>query len=208
MDSLATQSLTWLDYTLLAVLLLSVLVGLWRGLVFECLSLVGWLVAWWGAQWAAPQVAPWLAGVLGGRLPLGSPESSANAGAAFVLCFIGILIVWSLLAKLVRLLVHATPLSLFDRVLGAGFGLLRGAVLLLVVATVVQLTPLAQAPAWRASSGAHMLTAALATVRPLLPEGAARLLGGTNPLTGAGGAGGASVTGAAKPSSKQTVLSP
>ena len=36
-----------------------------------------------------------------------------------------------------RLLVRATPLTLLDRVLGAGFGALRGLVLLLAVATVV-----------------------------------------------------------------------
>jgi membrane protein required for colicin V production len=191
--ALPQQALTWLDYTLLAVLALSVLVGLWRGLVFECLSLVGWLVAWWGAQWAAPQVAPWLAGVLGGRLPLGAPESSANAGAAFALCFIGILIVWTLLAKLVRMLIQATPLSLFDRVLGGGFGLLRGGVLLLVLATVVQLTPLAQASAWRQSAGGAVLAAALVAVRPLLPDAAGKWLGGV-PVPGN--------------SIKRTVLSP
>ena len=35
--------LSWVDWALLAVLLVSVVVGLWRGLVFEVLSLVGWV---------------------------------------------------------------------------------------------------------------------------------------------------------------------
>ena len=48
----------WLDWALLAVLLLSAAVGIVRGLVFECLSLAGWLVAWFAAQWVAPQLAP------------------------------------------------------------------------------------------------------------------------------------------------------
>ena len=39
---------------LLGVLLLSVLVGLVRGLVFEVLSLLGWVVAYFAAQWFAP----------------------------------------------------------------------------------------------------------------------------------------------------------
>ena len=43
------SALGWVDATLLAVLLLSMLVGLVRGFVFECLSLAGWLVAWFGA---------------------------------------------------------------------------------------------------------------------------------------------------------------
>ena len=117
--------LPWLDWALLAVLLLSVGVGLVRGFVFECLSLAGWVVAWFAAQWGSPLLAPMLPG---------SAVSALNQGLAFALAFMSALIVWSLLSRLIRMLVHATPLSLPDRLLGAVFGLLRGAVLLLVVA--------------------------------------------------------------------------
>ena len=165
-------ALSWLDWALLAVLLLSVVVGLMRGFVFECLSLVGWIVAWFAAQWGSPMLAPHLPGTAG---------SALNQGLAFALTFVAALIVWSLLARLIRMLIHATPLSLPDRLLGAGFGLLRGAVLLLVVATVVAFTPASQSQGWRASHGAHWLTVALATLKPLLhflPDSAARLLRG------------------------------
>ena len=43
--------LGWIDWTLLAVLTVSMLIGLMRGFVFEIMSLAGWLVAWFGAQW-------------------------------------------------------------------------------------------------------------------------------------------------------------
>ena len=102
-------ALSWIDWTLLAVLALSVLVGIWRGFVFECLSLAGWIVAWFAAQWAAPQLAP--------HLPIGSIGSALNMAAALALCFFAALAVWTLLAKLVRMLIHATPLSLPDRLL-------------------------------------------------------------------------------------------
>ena len=162
-------ALSWLDWTLLAVLLLSVGVGLMRGFVFECLSLVGWLAAWFAAQWGSPMVAPNLPGTAG---------SALNLGLAFAMTFIAALIVWGLLARLVRMLIHATPLSLPDRVLGAVFGVLRGAVLLLVVATVVAFTPASQSQVWHASHGARWLHAALVTLKPLLhflPDSAARL---------------------------------
>ena len=139
-----------------------------RGLVFECLSLAGWVVAWFAAQWASPGLAPYV--------PLGSAGSALNLGLAFALAFIGALIVWTLLARLVRLLIHATPLSIVDRLLGALFGLLRGAVLLLAVATVVALTPASQSTGWRTSEGARWLGQALATLKPLLPEPVARLV--------------------------------
>ena len=89
---------------------------------------------------------------------------------------LSLILVWSLAGRLVRMLVHATPLSVPDRALGAGFGLLRGAVLLLAVATVVALTPAATSPAWRASEGALWLNHALRNLKPALPDAVARRL--------------------------------
>ena len=160
--------LSWIDWALLAALLLSVIVGLVRGFVFEVMSLVGWLVAWFGAQYLAQDLAPWL--------PVGAPGSALNLAAAYVLAFLGILILWALLARLLRLLIHATPLSVPDRLLGAGFGLLRGGVLLLALATVVALTPAAQSAPWQASEGARWLGIAMQGLKPLLPGDVARHL--------------------------------
>ena len=164
----ALPALAWVDWTLLAVLAVSVLVGLWRGLVFELMSLVGWLVAYAVAQVASPWVAD--------RVPVGAPGSALHQGAAFAATFIAALLAWALLSRLVRLIVHATPLTLLDRALGAAFGLLRGGVLLLVLATLVAFTPLAKAPAWQASRGAGWLALGLQGLKPVLPTEVARHL--------------------------------
>jgi membrane protein required for colicin V production len=164
----ALPALAPLDWLLLAVLAVSVLVGLWRGFVFECLSLAGWVVAWFAAQWGAPLLRPWV--------PLFGPDSPVRLGLCFAIAFVAALVAWALLARLVRLLIHATPLSLPDRALGAAFGALRGVVLLLAVATVVALTPASQSQAWRGSQGARWLDATLLAVRPLLPAPVARAL--------------------------------
>lgn len=161
-------ALSWIDWALLAVLLLSVLVGVWRGLVFELMSLVGWVVAWVGAQLLGRDLAPWV--------PVGEAGSTARVLACFVLAFVGLLIVWALLARLLRLLVQASPLSLPDRVLGGGFGLLRGGVLLLALATVLALTPAARWAPWQQSEGARWLGAVLHGLAPLLPSELARHL--------------------------------
>lgn len=160
--------LGWVDIGLIAVLAISVIVGLWRGLVFELMSLFGWVVAYVLAQAFTPKVS--------GHVPLGEPGSALNHGAAFALVFIGVLIAWSLLARLVRLLIQATPLTVVDRLLGGGFGLLRGLVLLLAVATLVAFTPARQSPLWQASHGAAMLDVALQGLKPVLPADVARHL--------------------------------
>src|SRR3954454_20875590 len=103
-------SLGWIDWTLLGVLSLSVVVGLWRGLTFEVMSLLGWIAAYVAAQACAPLLAP--------HLPIGRPGSALNQGAAFAIGFVLALLAWSLLARLSSLLVKATPLSAVDRGLG------------------------------------------------------------------------------------------
>jgi membrane protein required for colicin V production len=151
----------WVDIALLGILALSAIVGLVRGLVFEVLSLFGWVAAYVAAQWFAPSLAP--------HLPIGQPGSALNLGAAFACAFLGALIAWGLAARLVRMLIRATPLSLIDRLLGAGFGVARGAVLLLAIATIVSFTPLGKSIAWQQSRGAEWLQAGLQGIKPLLP---------------------------------------
>ncbi len=152
----------WVDWALLAVVLLSVVVGLWRGLVFEVLAVVGWIAAYVAAQWLAADVAA--------HLPLGAPGSGLNRAAAFVLVFLAVLVGWSLASRVVRLLVHATPLSVADRTLGAGFGLLRALLALIALTTVVTMTPARTAPEWTASHGARWLTGVLQDIKPMLPR--------------------------------------
>jgi membrane protein required for colicin V production len=157
--------LGWLDVAMIGVVVFSALVGLARGITFELLSLAGWFVAYFAGRWLEPFVAA--------HMPIGAAGSALNRGAAFALAFLGVLIVWSLLARGVSALIGATPLRPLDRLLGAAFGLARGAIVLLVVATVVALTPAAHSEAWRHSAGAALLEAILQGLLPLLPEGSA-----------------------------------
>ena len=151
----------WVDAALIAVLVISVIVGAIRGFVFELLSLVGWVAAWFAAQWFSPQVAP--------HIPVGASGSALNLAVSFAAVFIAALIVWAIAARLIRLVLHATPLSIVDRGLGAVFGLLRGVVLLMAVAVAVGLTPAVKSMAWQQSRGAGVLAALIEGLMPLLP---------------------------------------
>lgn len=156
------------DLAMLAWLILSVLIGVMRGLVFELISLLGWAVAFFGAFWLAPLLASFL--------PISSDNAALKEMGSFAAAFVAILILWGLAARVVRLMLHATPLQLPDRVLGAGFGLARGVVVLLLVAIVVGVTPLETSDAWRQSRVAPWLHEALEEIHPLLPADLARHL--------------------------------
>ena len=151
-----------LDWVFAAILLLSMVLGLWRGLVFEVLSLAGWLASFVLAQWWAPAVAEWL--------PLGQWSPPLRYAAGFVVVLIGSLVVAALLARLARKLIEAVGLRPIDRILGAAFGLLRGFVIVLAVAVVAQMTPLRDMQVWSESVGAQAAAQALKALKPILPE--------------------------------------
>ena len=151
-----------LDWILLGVVLLSLVLGLWRGLVYEVLSLLNWLASFVLAQWWAPTLAV--------GLPMGNASEPVRYAAAFVLIFVGSLFALGLVAALVSKLISAVGLRPVDRILGALFGALRGAVLLLAVAVVVGMTPARSSPWWQESRGAQALSAALKALQPVLPE--------------------------------------
>ncbi len=157
-----------LDWVFLTVLVASLALGAWRGLVYEVLSVLGWIAAFVLAQWLAPDAAAWL--------PMGHSADSLRYAAGFVLVFIACAFAAGLLAWGVKKLVEAVGLRPVDRTLGAAFGLVRGAVLLLAAAVVVNLTPLQGGEWWTESKGAGVSTTVLKGLKPVLPERFGRYL--------------------------------
>lgn len=150
-----------LDWVFLGVLAVSLLLGALRGLVHEVLSVLSWFAAFVLAQWLAPQVAP--------SLPMGGAAEPLQYAAAFAIVFVLAVFAGGLLAWLGRKLVEAVGLRPVDRTLGAAFGLVRGGLLLLALAVVVNMTPLRSAAWWTESMGAGASTAALRGLKPVLP---------------------------------------
>lgn len=161
--------MSWLDWALLAVLLLSALLGLWRGLVYEVLSLAVWIAAFWLAQAYADLVGAWL--------PVGGFSAPLRWAMGFAAVFLAAAFMGGLLSWLVKQLVASVGLRPVDRILGGVFGLLRGGVMLLGITMVVSMTPLQSQPLWRESPVAAQLTATLQALRPLLPGALLRHLG-------------------------------
>ncbi len=160
--------MTTLDWVLGGVLIFSLLLGAWRGLVYEVLSVLGWAAAFYVAQWYAPLAAT--------RLPLQSASEPVRFAVAFVLVFIVAVFVAGLLAFLLKRLVEAIGLRPVDRTLGAAFGVLRGVILLLAATVVMDMTALKSSSWWQESRGASALTATLQSLKPVLPVQFARYL--------------------------------
>ena len=160
--------MTTVDWIFLAVLTFSMLLGAWRGLVYEVLSVLGWAVSFYAAQYFAPVVAGWL--------PLQSSSETLRYAAAFVLVFIAAVFIAGLLAFLLKKLIESIGLRPVDRTMGAAFGLVRGVILLLAAAVVIDMTALEKSVWWQESKGAPVLNATLKGLKPMLPEQFAKYL--------------------------------
>ncbi|WP_290643398.1 CvpA family protein [Aquabacterium sp.] len=150
------------DLILLVGLGLSMVVGAWRGLVTEMLSLAGWGVSYFLAQWFGSE--------MGQVLPIGQTGERLNVLAGMIVVFVLAWLGWALISWAITQVVRASALSAPDRVLGAGFGLMRGVVVALVVVTLVGMTPVAKWPSWQASRGVAWMQVILKGLRPVLPE--------------------------------------
>ena len=154
-------NLSAVDWILLAVLGLSFLLGVWRGLVKELLSLAGWVAAFYLAQMYAPQTAAWL--------PMEGSSEMLRYAAGFVITFIAVLVATVLISWVMKKMVSAVGLGPLDRLLGGLFGVLRGVVLLLAVTVLVGMTPMRESQSWQASQGAQGLQQSLHLLKPVLP---------------------------------------
>lgn len=151
-----------LDWIALAVVAASLLMGAWRGLVFEVLSLSGWLLALWAAYaWASD---------LAVVLPMGESGAAWRLVAAFVLIFLSVVFAAGLVAALLRKLFSAIGLGPADRSLGALFGMARGVLMLLVLAVALRLAGLDGEPWWQESRSSAWLAQGLQVLEPWLPE--------------------------------------
>lgn len=137
--------MNWADWAILAILVVSSLISIYRGFVKEALSMVIWVVAIMVALWFDDRLAPLLDGV--------SDTPSVVHSLAFAILFIGTLVVGAMVNYLISQLVKMTGLTGTDRLFGMIFGLARGLVVVMVlVIWLPHVLPVEQDPWWKESA--------------------------------------------------------
>lgn len=108
----------WVDWCILAVVLISILLGIVRGFSREILNLLTWVLAFL-LSWL---LGGWVAGLLHDLIAQPAVRSIvAHAGL-----FMGGLLIGSLMTHFFTDWVRNSVLNEMDRTLGGGFGFLRG----------------------------------------------------------------------------------
>lgn len=153
--------MTVFDYAVLGVIAASSLLGLWRGVVSEVLALIAWVAAFMAARiWAEPA-----GGLLSGMVS----EPTLRYAAGFVIVLVGVLVAFAIARLVLSLLLRAVGLGLVDRLLGAGFGILRGGLIIFAAVLVGGMTALPKAAWWRDAWLAPPLETAVIAAKPWLP---------------------------------------
>ncbi|CAI8828854.1 membrane protein required for colicin V production [Methylococcus capsulatus] len=154
-------ALSWVDYLIIAVMGLSALVGLTRGLVREVFSLATWAAAvWLGLRFSHDLAVP---------LETLIPLPSLRLGVAFVAIFLVSLMAGGLTGFLLGRLVTGTGLGGTDRLAGMVFGLTRGVLLVSVMVLLAGFTPLPRDPWWQESRLIPPFQSMALWIKTLLP---------------------------------------
>ena len=136
--------MTTVDYIIVAALVLSTVFGGIRGFLRESVALLGWLVGLWLAWRYADRVEPYLGGAI--------RDTLLQPWMARALVLLAVVVAAWLLGSLLSYLVQRSGLTLgMDRLLGALFGVVRGAVIVGFVVMLGQAAELQREEWWLSS---------------------------------------------------------
>jgi membrane protein required for colicin V production len=152
--------MTAFDLVVIILLLGSLILGLWRGLVHEMLSVLGWPVAYLFSKWLSASVAPFM--------PF--TQDVLRMLAAYIVVFVLSLIFWSLLVALLKKLVKALGLGTLDVVLGGAMGMLRGSMVVVALTCLAGMTRIPEQPFWRHAQTSGMAEQLAELAKIYMPE--------------------------------------
>lgn len=155
-----------LDLILFALISVSALFGLVRGLIGVLASMAAWLLAGWAAFRFGGAVALQFAD--------GPVATATELFGGYALCFLAALVFVGAVGWIVRRLVHGIGLSGVDRLLGGVLGALRGAFVACVLLLLLGFTHVPREAAWQRSRLVPVLLPGARWLGHWLPEWAAR----------------------------------
>ncbi len=153
--------MTVFDYLVFGIVGVSLLLGAWRGIVSELLALVAWIAAFFVARELGKPVASLLSGLLA--------DPMIRLMAGYILVFIIVLLLVAMLRFLLRELLKAVGLGFVDRLLGATFGIARGAAVVILFVILGGMTALPKQAWWRDSVTAAPIETLVIAGKPWLP---------------------------------------
>lgn len=120
-----------IDFVIIAIIGLSVITGLLRGFVKELIALCVWILAIWLAFTYSTEVSSWLQPYI--------KDKTARTAVAFIGVLLTTIVAGGLCNAVLSFILHRSGLSGTDRLLGMGFGFVRGVFIVALLMLVVKI---------------------------------------------------------------------
>jgi membrane protein required for colicin V production len=153
--------MTPFDYAVIGIMLASMMLGAWRGVLGEIIAVAAWVLAFFAAKWWGGAFARALLGGIGDPL--------LRLAVAWVLIFVIVLLLMALARLAVQGLIRALGLSVSDRALGVLFGAARGGLIVLLLVALGGMLSLSGERWWTGASLSAPLETAVLACKPWLP---------------------------------------
>ena len=137
------EEIAAVDWAIIIVVLVSTLISIMRGFVKEALSLATLIAAILIARVFGPQVADMLVDFI--SVP------SLRLAAAYGGLYLATMIIGGMINYLIYQIVSISGLSSINRILGMGFGFVRGGLIVVVAVAIMARMPISEDSWWQSS---------------------------------------------------------
>ena len=122
--------MNYVDYAIIGVIGVSVITGLFRGLIREAISVGVWIIA----LWAATSYTSHFESILSNYIS----SSGIRMGIMYSAIGLGVLLVGAVLNGFVGIFINKSGLGAMDTILGAVFGFARGSLIIAIFLLIVK----------------------------------------------------------------------
>lgn len=152
----------WVDLAIILIIGLSVITGLIRGFVKELIALCIWVLAIWLAYHYSDLLDPWLQTYI--------QDNTARKAACFIIILMSTILLGAIINAFFGFILKRSGLSGTDRILGVGFGFVRGIFIVSLIILVIQLTSIPHEEYSRQSKLYAKFDPLVQWIHGLLPE--------------------------------------
>ncbi len=152
------------DIVLVGIFIISIVVGIMRGLIKEALSILSWIAAIWLAITFNTVAGDWFAQFVN------IPNATFRGWIGFTLVFVVTLFVFAIINFAITKLLVRGPIKATDRVLGIFFGAARAGLIAVALVIVLRGVGMAESQWWQESSLIGYFEPAADLIEPLVFE--------------------------------------
>lgn len=153
--------MTAFDYTVLIIMISSMLVGTWRGMLGEIAAIATWILFLLAAKWWGDAMARQFLGAIS--------DAALRIVVAWVLIFVIVMLLMGLVRQAIRGLLRVLRLTPTDRAMGVLFGAVRGSLIVLALVALGGMLSLSKEKWWREAYLSGPIETAVLACKPWLP---------------------------------------